>query len=208
MWQKRVQIISRSQNSGRLLDIGCGEGLFLKIAKQNGWQVEGVEISEFACREATKNLNQTVNHGEVWEVGFDAETFDVITLWHVLEHGVDPLRTLKEARRVIKPEGLLLVAVPNVNDWFMRMAYLLVKRKPLNLFSPSDKELHLYHFSAKTLKKIIKVAGFTKVKVRPDFGIIEPGKKIINYVGSMAYYLFKAHLYNALEATAVPGKNK
>jgi 2-polyprenyl-3-methyl-5-hydroxy-6-metoxy-1,4-benzoquinol methylase len=204
MWQKRLKAISRETAIGRLLDIGCGEGLFLKIAQENGWSVEGTEISEFACKSAAQNIGKEIWTGEVWDACFYTASFDVVTIWHVLEHGVDPLKTLKEARRVLKSDGLCVVAVPNLNDWCMQLAYWLLKRKRLSLFSPDDKELHLYHFSVHTLENILIRAGFDKIKIRPDFGIIEPGKKLVNFLATIPFYLMNLHLYNSLEAIACP----
>lgn len=204
MWQKRLKTINLERSTGRLLDIGCGEGLFLKIAQESGWSVEGTEISKFACKAAAHNIGKEIWHGEIWDATFNNNSFDVVTIWHVLEHGINPLRTLKEAHRVLKSDGVCIVAVPNLNDWFMQLAYWLTKGKRLSLFSPDDKELHLYHFSARTLRNILKHAGFDKVKIRPDFGIIEPGKKFVNLLATIPFYLIKLHFYNSLEAIAIP----
>jgi hypothetical protein len=86
----------------------------------------------------------------------------------------------------------------------MQLAYWIIKRKSLTLFSPDAKEPHLYHFSALTLKNILGRAGFDKVRIRPDFGIIEPGKKLINFLATIPYYLIGVHMYNSLEAIAAP----
>ena len=83
MWQKRLEAINSERATGRMLDIGCGEGLFLKIAQDSGWSVEGTEISEFAQKVAAQNIGKEIWPDEVWEAGFDAASFDVVTIWHV-----------------------------------------------------------------------------------------------------------------------------
>jgi 2-polyprenyl-3-methyl-5-hydroxy-6-metoxy-1,4-benzoquinol methylase len=204
MWQKRLKRINRVKPAGRLLDIGCGEGLFIKIAQENGWNVEGTEISKYASKVASDSTGKKIWHGEPWSAEFKTASFDVVTIWHVLEHVVNPIKTLKEARRLLKPDGLCVVAVPNVNNSFMKLVFLIIKRKRINLFSPDDKELHLYHFSARTLKKFLIHSGFTKLSIRPDYGVIDTGKKIINYVSVLPYYLLKVHYYNSIEVFARP----
>ena len=204
MWQKRLNKINRAKPAGRLLDIGCGEGLFIKIAQENGWDVEGTEISEYASKVASEATDKQIWHGELWGANYPAASFDVVTIWHVLEHMADPIRTLREARRVLKKDGLCIVAVPNVNDLIMQLAYLLVRRKKQVLFTPDDKELHLFHFSRRTLQSFLRQAGFKSVRIGPDFGIIDYGKKVVNTVSVIPYYVAGIHIYNGLEAQARP----
>lgn len=202
MWRKRMKKINRLKPSGRLLDIGCAEGLFLRIAKESGWEVEGTEISEYAIKEASKHTGHKIYYGEVWEANFDSASFDIVTIWHVLEHVLNPSKTLQEARRLLKPNGQCIVAVPNLNNRIMQLAYRIAKGRPADLFSPEDKELHLYHFSEKTLKSILYSTGFKKIEVKPDYGIIDFKKKLINLFSVIPFYFAGIHCYNSLEATA------
>ena len=73
----------------------------------------------------------------------------MITLWHVLEHTTSPMRTLQEVRKVLKPGGLLALAVPNLDDRLMQAVYRIVKGRKPRLFSIGDKEIHLFHFPFK-----------------------------------------------------------
>jgi SAM-dependent methyltransferase len=207
MWARRLKRIESMTNKGRILDVGCGEGLFLELAQKNRWQVEGTELSPFAARHASTALQRSVFGGELWEAGFPAHFFDVVTMWHVLEHTRDPLKVVKEARRVLKAEGYLILAVPNVNDHLMRLAYRIVKGHTPRLFSPEDKELHFFHFSAKTIQALLERSGFGCIYVRPDFGIVEVPKRLINFFAAIPYYFGNFHISNALEIAAIPAES-
>jgi len=95
-----------------------------------------------------------------------------------------------------------VIAVPNVNDYMMKMAYRIVKRKPLKLFSKDDRELHFYHFSADTLQDYLRKTGFHCLRISPDYGITDYSKKLINTIAVAIYYATGLKIFNALEAHA------
>ncbi len=95
-----------------------------------------------------------------------------------------------------------MIAVPNVNDYIMQTAYRLVKGRPLKLFSKDDREIHLYHFSAETLRNYLRKTGFECFEVSPDYGITEYPKKVVNAIAVAVYYMTGLKLFNALEAHA------
>jgi 2-polyprenyl-3-methyl-5-hydroxy-6-metoxy-1,4-benzoquinol methylase len=204
MWKYRLNRILSYKTNGKLLDIGCGEGAFLRIAQRHGWQISGTELSAYAAQYASDILGVDIFCGEIFNAGFPEKSFDVITLWHVLEHVSDPKMYLTEIRRIIKNDGILVIAVPNVNDIIMQTTYRIVKKKKMKLFSKMDKELHLYHFSGRTLNDYLNQTGFNRIRLSPDFGIIESSKKMINYWGAILYYLFGIKIFNALEIIAAP----
>lgn len=135
-------INSFSNNKGTLLDIGAGTGNFCKIIKQNSWEVYGVEPSEKA-REiaAQKNifLQQSIQD-------FKGQQFDAVTLWHVLEHLPDLENTITAIQKLLKPEGVLIVAVPNYNSFDAKH----YKR----FWAGYDVPRHLWHFSQKSMNKL------------------------------------------------------
>jgi SAM-dependent methyltransferase len=180
MWRKRLLRLNRHQRPGRLLDVGCAEGTFLQLARDSGWDVQGTELSPYAADKAARVLGIPVFDGDLCDAGFEDESFDAVTLWHVLEHVMDPRGYLTEVRRVLKKTGLLVIAVPNVNNTIMRTAYRIFKHRPLKLFSIHDRELHLYHFSPQTLKDYLARTGYRCLNVSPDDGVIDPAKKIIH----------------------------
>jgi SAM-dependent methyltransferase len=142
---------------GRLLDVGCGEGLFLHLARQAGWEVQGVEIAGPSAAYARDVLRLDVFGGDLLEASFPARHFDAVTFWHVLEHLHDPLRELREAHRILKPGGLLIVGAPNVASW---QARLFGAR-----WTALDVPRHLYHFSPDSLRAMLERAGFTCFKI-------------------------------------------
>ena len=175
------------------------------MAKQNGWRVHGTDVSAYATEFASKRLGQNVFYGEIWDAGFNAQDFDVITLWHVLEHTTSPMRTLQEVRKVLKPSGLLVIAVPNLNDRLMQAAYRIVKGRKLRLFSIGDKEIHLFHFSVRSLRLLLEKAGFTCVKIGPDFGVVERSIQLINRLAAVLFYSMGVHWYNSIQVFARRG---
>lgn len=206
MWRQRLSKLERFHNRGRLLDVGCGEGTFLQLAQKNGWQVSGTEISSYAARYAADILKVDVFCGELPDARHLENSFDVVTMWHVLEHVTDPHSYLTEIHRILKPNGLLLLAVPNLNNLVMQIVYRIFKQRKLKLFSKDEKEVHLYHFSWKTLNSYLEKTGFDCLRISPDFGIIDYTKKIVNIVSIIPYYLFGAKVFNAIEIFAVPKK--
>jgi len=143
MWDARLRFLEGVAGRGRLLDVGCGDGAFLEQARRRGWEVAGTEISSWAAAHAAATLGRAVFCGELREAAYPEAHFDAVTLWHVLEHVTEPLSLLEEVRRILKPRGVLIVAVPNRNDRVMQAAYRLVKRRRPKLFSLRDREPHL-----------------------------------------------------------------
>ncbi|MFA6434231.1 MAG: class I SAM-dependent methyltransferase [Elusimicrobiales bacterium] len=208
MWENRLNGLEESSPGGRLLDVGCGDGAFLRLAQKRGWTVSGTEYSSYAARYSGKILGTGVFNGELFDAAYPGASFDAVTMWHVLEHVADPLRYLKEVRRILKPSGLLLLAVPNVNDLLMKAAYALARFKRYRLFSKNDREPHLYHFSPETIKAYLEAAGLRCLRLGPDNGIVERGKKIINAAASVPYHLFGIKIFNAIEAYAVKKQDR
>lgn len=140
---------------GRLLDIGCGTGSFLAYMKEVGYDVQGVEVST-AARQVAQEKQITV----VEELGKIPETdrFDVITLWHVLEHVPDPLQTMKEVFLRCAPGGLLVVAVPDRSSW--DSSHYGAD------WAAWDVPRHLFHFRGQDVQRLFKTTGFTPLETR------------------------------------------
>lgn len=206
MWQNRLNKIQRHRAKGTLLDVGCGEGLFLKLAQKNGWHISGSELSPYASKYATDTLKTDIFCGDFIEAEFVDNSFDVVTLWHVLEHVEDPKNYLKEIHRILKPKGLMVIAVPNVNDFIMQLAYRAIRRRKIKLYSVNDKEVHLYHFSPKTLATYFDKTEFDCLRISPDFGVIEFSKKLVNWISVIPFYSTGIKIFNSIEALAVPRK--
>src|SRR5204863_7381865 len=86
MWRRRLRLVEARRGRGALLDAGCGDGLFLKLARDAGWSVEGIEFSPEGARRSSQRLGRPVTLGDLAAVSGLRGPFDVVTLWHVLEH--------------------------------------------------------------------------------------------------------------------------
>ncbi len=205
MWKKRLRTLNRFfVSKGSLLDIGCGECLFLELARKDGWLVTGTEKSSFAARYGREKLGLNIFQGELLDLGLPGKSFDAVTMWHVLEHTVNPLAVLKEARRILKDSGVFILAVPNLDNILSQVAYRLVKGRKMRLFTPEDRELHLYHFSSKTIKLALEQAGFEVRRIAPDMGIIQLRIRILNYAAKLISSLSGRIITDAIEVHALP----
>lgn len=144
---------SCDSGGGRLLDVGCGSGFFLRALDSNRWERFGVETSAAAARSANLALgNGRVFAGTLIESECEDEAFDVVTMWSALEHMNDPRANLDEANRIIKPNGTLIVQVPNAGSY---QAHLFGG----NWFA-LDAPRHRYHFTPQMLDRLLAEAGF------------------------------------------------
>jgi SAM-dependent methyltransferase len=131
----------KSTPHGRLLELGCGNGAKLKSMKELGWQVEGVDFDPVAVGQA-RERGITVHLGTLADQKFPDETFDAITASHFIEHLPDPLKTLQECRRLLKPGGLVVLLTPNAGSWGHRIYQAdwrgLEPPRHLHIFTPSS----------------------------------------------------------------------
>jgi 2-polyprenyl-3-methyl-5-hydroxy-6-metoxy-1,4-benzoquinol methylase len=141
--------------SRKLLDVGCGTGDFLQVASQHGWQVEGVEISEKAAQAAIAKLNSPVRVGEVTTIDFQSEKYDLITSYHVIEHLLDPVSTLRKMGELLSEQGILFIETPNIGSLGARLR----GRKWSHIIPPE----HIVYFDAASLKFALEQAGFQTV---------------------------------------------
>lgn len=203
MWEKRLKEIMEYRNNGNLLDIGCGIGTFLRLAKKEGFEISGTEISEYASRYVKENLSIDVFRGNIEELDFPSDSFDVLTMWHTLEHLPNPKAALAAVHRILKRDGLLVIATPNLNNFITRVLYLLAKRKKLKLFSSQAKELHLYHFSVHTLTSMLNETGFRIIKIDLDLAQLEFPKKIVDYLTLIVHSITRKNFGEAIKLYAV-----
>lgn len=151
----RVYRLLRFVRKGRALDIGCGSGRFLRALRHSGWEVAGLELNDDTATAARNVYGLTVETSlDVFEDNF----FDLITITHVLEHIRDPHQMLAECARLLKPGGVIAVAVPNIESWQAR----LTRENWFHLDLPR----HLWHFSESGLSTTMSVCGFEQIAVR------------------------------------------
>jgi len=153
---------------GRLLDLGCAVGVFLALAKQRGWEVCGVDVSEFAAARARERCQAEVYAGELSEIRFPDASFDVVTMWDVVEHCARPASTLGEVHRILKDDGLLLMDTPNEASLIRTVAYGLYRLFGGRMVYPARMlyhPYHLYYFSEKTLRELARKCGFEVIEL-------------------------------------------
>ncbi len=149
MAERRRALLNRK--SGRVLDVGCGNGDFLLSLKRRGWKVHGVEFSAEAA-ELARSRGIDVVHGELKSAAFPDGFFDVVTLWHVAEHLPDPLAEFAEVRRILRDDGLFVLEVPNSDCLTLRLCG--------TRWRPLDVPRHLQHFTPATLERALTKVGF------------------------------------------------
>lgn len=176
--------IMKFKRTGKLLDIGCATGLLLDEARKLGWESFGVELSRWAVKIARERFNLEIFEGLLKEAKYPHNHFDVIVMMDVIEHLSDPLRTLKEIRYILKPNGLLCVSTPDINSLVSR----LLKAKWWGL------ELsHIFYFNKQSLAKMLDTAGFKVIKHHRHvriFSLKYLGKRLKSY-RTFLYGLFR-----------------
>jgi len=170
MWRKRLALVRKATRGTRLLDVGAGIGAFIALAKAQGWSVSGTEVSTSARNLARQRYGLELLYGQAEDLHLPARAFDVVTLWHVLEHVPSPRRLLQACRQALVPGGFLVVAVPNDGEAaFMpnrvkrTVLRMLGRHQPLRVryerLGPGS-EIHLSHFTLPVLRRLLGAAGF------------------------------------------------
>jgi SAM-dependent methyltransferase len=142
---------------GRLLDVGCATGDFLLLLAAQGWHVAGNDLSTAAIEQARRRFaahqHADLRSGSLAAAQFATASFDVVTIWHTIEHVPDPRNTLREAWRVLRPGGILLIQTP---------AWLSLESRLWGPYwSGYDCPRHFYLFSRRTLSDLLQQTGFT-----------------------------------------------
>ncbi len=144
--------------NGRLLEIGCGHGWLLKLMKEWGWEVLGVEWNPVSARIGKEKFGVDILDGDLTSQNLHEGYYDVIVMRHVLEHVYDPVQLLTDCSRLLKPKGALLIAMPNVkslgSQWFGRYWRGLTPPWHLHLFTP------------RALEILLRKLGYVDIKIR------------------------------------------
>jgi len=146
-YEATLDEIEKRTPRGRILDVGCGIGLFLAAARRRGWRVQGVEPSPWPAAFARDAQGLCVEVTALESAGFPEASVDVITFWSTLEHLRDPMPVMREAMRVLRPGGTMWVGVPNTRS----LGTILKGARDHNLAKPE----HLLHFREATLRRFL-----------------------------------------------------
>jgi 2-polyprenyl-3-methyl-5-hydroxy-6-metoxy-1,4-benzoquinol methylase len=192
LWHKRTaarqfQFVRKYKQRGRVLDIGCSVGFFLRMAKENGWEAYGVERNARSVQHAKDNYGLNVTNGWLENVDFPEKFFDVVTLWDVIEHLRTPLSTIRHIAGLLKDDGILIFETPNIDGLFPQLSYPVGKF--LNYWPHPTPPGHLFQFSKKTIRSLLRESGFTPLA-------IEDGRIAVSY--SFGMESLKRAVYSAV----------
>lgn len=150
--------IPGSSGPPRLLDVGCGSGMLLEAVRRRGFAVTGIDVSPDAARAAEEAHGIPVRVGALESMAFETGSFDIVTMFHTIEHVADPRNTLAEACRVLQPDGRLILQAPNIRSWQSR---LLGSR-----WHGLDIPRHTIDYSPNAIRRLLEACGFRMERAR------------------------------------------
>lgn len=165
-YEYEVRKIKALKSSGRLLDVGTNMGFFLRKAREAGFDCHGVEPSPSLSQIAREQWSLDIQTSFLQDAEFEKESFDVITMIDVFEHVTDPQSMLDSCMRLLKPDGLLVIKVPNgdYNHFKLKLSSRGGKRdEMLDIWDSCE---HVVHYTPDTMKKMAALTGF---KIRKQF---------------------------------------
>lgn len=151
--------------TGTFLDIGCGYGNVLHAARERGWRTEGLDISEWSAGHIRRTRGIPVTVGDVLAVNFADAAFDVIHMSHALEHMSDPRAVLSRIRRWLRPDGVVIIEVPNQLDELYAVARWTVMRRYV---PPPVANSHEFFFSSRSLDLLLTATGYRGLVLRTE----------------------------------------
>jgi 2-polyprenyl-3-methyl-5-hydroxy-6-metoxy-1,4-benzoquinol methylase len=157
--QSNLSTLSKCSKPAKVLDVGCSTGLFLIEAQSAGWAVTGLEYSADSARVAREQNHLNVKQGALQLGMFPPASFDVVTMWDVIEHLPSPNAALEVVLDVLKPGGIFVAKTPNANGLYP-VASLAVANT-VGFWGHAEPPGHLYQFSEKTLSDLFVRKGFT-----------------------------------------------
>lgn len=154
----RVLLFNRIIKKGKVLDVGCGYGYFLAACREKGYEVQGLDISDWSAEYTRKKLNIPVFIGGLDKFEKEHHSFDVITMWHFLEHTRNPRQILLQAKKMLKADGLLVVEVPNYEGTDAQRSW--------NNWVGWQLPYHFYHFTPENLIELLSQVGFEVIRTK------------------------------------------
>ncbi|HEY2234985.1 MAG TPA: class I SAM-dependent methyltransferase [Candidatus Angelobacter sp.] len=207
LWKRRLKKLLRTGAKGRLLDIGTGYGQFLYHARSHFTDISGTEISKTAVVLAKQKYGLSLLPGEVEALGLPSQSFDTITLFHVLEHVPDPGKLVSLCHDLLRAQGILVIAVPNdVVAWISKIKKLGKKLglSSFQKFSPqlgisragASREIHLSHFTPTVLRRLVETSGLHVTEESLDPYYASSG---VRFFLDTAYYTIHSALHASLK---------
>lgn len=209
-FERKLQPIKRFIAKGSIIDVGCASGEFLYVAKRHGWQTYGIEVNKELADMGRKKLGIDIFNGILEDANIPEQSYNVATLFDVIEHLPQPVITLNRIHQILKDNGLLVINFPDVGSLTAR---LFKKRWWFFL------EDHISYFNKKTLRMLLEKANFKVLSVKNHYQSLEVGyliklfsayyPKIAGIVGFIANLLFLNKIpitYSAGQITVVAQK--
>jgi len=158
------EIEQAAGRKGRLLDVGTAAGAFVASARDRGWDAQGCEPNAWLAEWGERHYGIQIRQGDLLHQNYENGTFDVITLWDVIEHTTNPRAVLDRCRALLRPGGVLVVNYPDIGSWIARV----MGRRWLFLTS-----VHLYYFNRRTIRRMLEKTGYTVEAMRPHVQRLE-----------------------------------
>lgn len=162
------QIEHIKRKNARLLDVGCGGGYFLSLAKEDGWKTYGLELNPNLVEKGIHDYGLDIQCSDFEESNFSKDYFDVITLWNVFDELYDPLKGILKIKNFLKPGGVLYLRTTNgaFHLFTYRIQQVLRKLHLVHLMPYQSSIFHIFNFSNRTLERVLSHNGFQNIKIK------------------------------------------
>jgi 2-polyprenyl-3-methyl-5-hydroxy-6-metoxy-1,4-benzoquinol methylase len=158
--RSRLVELDKQVGKGRLLDVGCGIGIFVKHAVEQGWDAAGLETSAWAAREGSLRNHVVIHHAELADAPIAPRSLDVVHFNHVMEHVIDPVSTMATALKLLRPGGILVVEVPQEIRYPLSDRVFRTLHPDLYRTEPPALTHHITFFTVGGLRSAASRAGF------------------------------------------------
>jgi 2-polyprenyl-3-methyl-5-hydroxy-6-metoxy-1,4-benzoquinol methylase len=203
VFKRASRDIRKSRQNGSLLDVGCGYGFFMRLMRNEGWNVHGIEIDGEAARHARESLGLDVQQGDVTDYTPRPEEFDLITLWWVLEHLPDPAAAVRACAASLKKGGMILLRVPNIDFilfvYKFRFVELFLARlgrtlapvvnpvsRKKRFFELLGAPYHLYGYDRRAICAMLEGAGLRDCKIALG-GKLRTGRRLRDFLETLLH---------------------
>jgi len=181
-FQRALRNLQFHKPTGKLLDIGCYTGIFMRIAQENGWEVYGIEPITWAADIGIKEYRLNIINKSIYKAENLSVRFDAITMWDVIEHLTDPQEALRICRDKLSDKGILAISTMNCRGLFFNLC---------GRYWPWFMRMHLYYFTPLTISRMLKETGFKLISVRPYVHYVSVEYLLRKLMPSSSFKVFK-----------------